>query len=119
MNNYALWITHEMATIYKFTPTGFEERQVHQDGYIDHHNGNLNDRKDKRYEHFYHKIAGELKDANGLFVMGPGVAKLEFCHHCLEHHHDEISKAITHVKTMSTHPSKNEILKEAENYFSF
>lgn len=116
MSYYALWVTHDDATIFKFSLDGVDEKKLKAEDHS-HHSGNRRDRKDKGYEHFYHQIAKSLSDAKELMIMGPGVAKDEFRHHCENHHHASLSKAIVGTQTFTSHPSKNEMLKKAADFF--
>lgn len=117
MSYYALWVTHDAATIFKFSATGVDEKKVEAASSASHHPGNPRDQKDKGYDAFYHKIAKDLTDAKEVMIMGPGVAKDEFRHHCEKHHHPNLAKAIVGTETFTSHPSKSEMLKKAKTFF--
>lgn len=112
MSYYALWVTHGDATIFKFSLDGVDEKKFNAD-----ESHAQKDNKDKGYEKFYHKIATNLSDAKELMIMGPGVAKDEFRHHCENHHHQSLFKAIVGTQTFTSHPSKTEMLKKAGDFF--
>lgn len=117
MSYYALWVTHNDATIFKFSTDGVDEKKLESGSGVSHHTGNPRDNKDKGHEEFYHKIAKSLGDAKELMIMGPGVAKDEFRHHCEKHHHAALAKAIIGTETFTSHPSKSEMLKKAGTFF--
>jgi stalled ribosome rescue protein Dom34 len=109
MSYYALWLDHKQAFVYKFTEKGIEESNFKAE-----YNQPATDQDNQK---FYHSLTQLLNDAKELMIMGPGVAKDEFKHHCEKHHHANLSKHIVGVKTMESHPSKARILEEANSFF--
>jgi stalled ribosome rescue protein Dom34 len=109
MYSYALWLDHKKAYVYKFTEKGIEETSFNA---VEKH-----PRTDQDDQKFYHSLTPMIKDANELLIMGPGVAKDEFKHHCENHHHANLAKKIVGVKTMESHPSKARMLEEANGFF--
>lgn len=110
MSFNALWLDHQNAYIYTFTADGVEEKKLQS-------HGNTHD-KHHVPEKFFHDIANALNGSKELFIMGPGVAKDQFKHHCENHKHNNLAKAIVGVKTMDAHPSKAEMLAKANEFFS-
>jgi stalled ribosome rescue protein Dom34 len=108
MSYYALWVDKQNAYIYKFTSKEVEETQLH------HHVGK--EHSDKS-EFFFHEIAKKLVNAKELLIMGPGIAKDQFKHHCENHHHTNLSKAIVGVESMEAHPTKSMMLSKAQEFF--
>jgi len=104
MAHYALWLDHQYAYIYKFTPTTVEEKTLKSHGHDD-------------ATKFYHTVAQSVKDADELMIMGPGVAKDEFKHHCELGHHGQLAKAIKGVRPMAGHPTKAMMINEAKDFF--
>lgn len=117
MSYYALWIDHQHAYVYKYTAQGVEEVKYEPDNHASHHSHAPSDLKHKESDKFYHKVASNLVDAEELMVMGPGVAKDEFKHHCEKHNHSKLSKAIVGVQTMGSHPTKAMMLQKASEFF--
>jgi stalled ribosome rescue protein Dom34 len=109
MSYYALWLDHKQAFVYKFTEKGIEETSLIAES--KHPKTDIDDQK------FYHSLTPMLDDAKELFIMGPGVAKDEFKHHCEKHHHSKLAKNIVGVKTMESHPTKARMLEEANSFF--
>ena len=106
---YALWLDHKQAFLYKFTEKEIEESNYKADN---HHPSTDSDN-----QKFYHSLTSHVNDAKELLIMGPGVAKDEFKHHCEKHHHANLAKNIVGVKTMESHPSKARMLEEANTIF--
>ncbi len=104
MAHYALWLDHQYAYIYKFTATGLEEKTFKAGS----HDGTAK---------FYHVVAEDLKNADELMIMGPGVAKDEFKHHCELNHHGKLAQAIKGVRPMAAHPTKAMMIHEAKDFF--
>jgi stalled ribosome rescue protein Dom34 len=109
MSYYSLWIDTAHAYVYKFTPNGVEETKIEAHGSKEH----AHESTDK----FYHEVAGKLVNAKELMIMGPGVAKDQFKHHCEDHHHQHLANAIVGVKAMESHPTKAMMLEKAGDFF--
>ncbi len=104
MAHYALWLDHQYAYIYKFTANAVEEKTLKAHGHSD-------------ASKFYHSVAENVKDAEELMIMGPGVAKDEFKHHCELNHHGQLAKSIKGVRPMAGHPTKAMMIHEAKDFF--
>lgn len=106
MSYCALWLDHQNAYIYEFNADGVIEKK------LESHTS-----KDNLPEKFFHEIAQSLVGAKELMIMGPGVAKDQFKHHCEDHHHANLAKAIVGVKVMESHPTKAMMLEKAHEFF--
>ena len=111
MSNYSVWLDHQHAYVYKFDATGMEEMTFKSDFYGGSKENHQADEK------LFHKIAGKLVNADEVAIFGPGTAKDQFKHHCENHHHDKLAKAIVGVKAMEAHPTKAMMLKESSDFF--
>ena len=109
MSYYSLWIDTEHAFVYKFSPNGIEETKVEAHGTKEH--GKIATDK------FYHELAQKLMNAKELVIMGPGIAKDQFKHHCENHHHQNLAKAIVGMKVMQAQPTKAMMLEKASEFF--
>ncbi|MGZ3789291.1 MAG: hypothetical protein ACXVLQ_12255 [Bacteriovorax sp.] len=109
MSYYALWLDHQNAFIYEFTAQGVEEKKLQSHANV-HEKNHVPDR-------FFHEIAEKLGGAEELMIMGPGVAKDQFKHHCENHRHNNLARAIVGVKTMEAHPTKAMMLDKAHEFF--
>lgn len=109
MSYYALWLDHKNAYVYRFTEKGVEEKSFAAES--------KQPRTDKDDQKFYHSLTPLFNDAQELLIMGPGVAKDEFKHHCENHHHSGLAKKIVGCKTMESHPTSAKMLAEANAFF--
>lgn len=110
MSYFALWIDHKHAFVYKFTAEGVEESKFES-------HLSKTDHEHHDASKWFHEVAGKLNGAEELMIMGPGVAKDEFKHHCEKHHHQNLAKAIVGLKAMESHPTKAMMLKSAHEFF--
>lgn len=107
MSYFSVWIDKEHAFIYEFTADAVNESKLSAHGAHD----------DAHREKFYHLVAQKLTGAKEVFLMGPGVAKDQFKHHCEDHHHAQLAKSIVGVKAMEGHPTKAMMLDKAHEFF--
>jgi stalled ribosome rescue protein Dom34 len=117
MTNFALWIDHAHAYVYKFQDGVVEETKFHASEMSIPEEKIGHDNKFNDHNHFYHHIAENLKDVHKLLVMGPGIAKNEFKHHCEKHHHTKLANEIIGLEPMESHPTKMMIIHAAQKYF--
>lgn len=117
MNYKTLWIDHQHAYIFEYT--GKEIREKHYEKKAEP----ISDSPRKfthgkeHLKNFFHGIALNLGEPEQLLILGPGVAKEEFKHHCELHHHTSLAKAIVGIETMRSHPRRSEILKISKNFY--
>jgi stalled ribosome rescue protein Dom34 len=110
MSHATIWIDHHTAHIFEYTADGINEKVVKND---------FHGKMDKEHQKkFYHQVAQELGAPKELFIVGPGTAKDEFKHHCEDHNHNNLKKAIVGVETMKEHPRQSEILAVSRKFFS-
>ncbi len=107
MSYFSVWIDKQHAFIYEFSATDVVETKMEA------HGGHDEAHKEK----FFHSVAQKLGNAKEVFLMGPGVAKDQFKHHCENHHHAKLAQAIVGVKPMEGHPTKAMMLGQASEFF--
>ena len=107
MSYYSVWIDQQHAFIYEYTPAEVIETKLKAHG----------DKDDAHREQFYHAVANKLSSAQEVFLMGPGVGKDQFKHHCEKHHHAHLAKAIVGVQAMDGHPTKAMMQGKAKEFF--
>jgi stalled ribosome rescue protein Dom34 len=130
MNYSALWLDHKHARLFTFKKTNgvlfkepLGEEEFSFDEPVDHHSRHPNDVnhdvKDQNLDKFFHKITDKLEneDFDQLILLGPGTTKSQFKHHCEEHDHKKIYKALVGIETMGSHPTKHEIVETAKVFF--
>jgi stalled ribosome rescue protein Dom34 len=107
MGHTTVWIDHQHTYIFEYTAKGVQEKKLKNDGTDDEH-----------LKKFYHEVAASIGSPDQLLIVGPGTAKDEFRHHCKDHHHPLLEKAIVGTETMKSHPSKSEILTVSRKFFN-
>jgi len=65
---------------------------------------------------FFADVAGELRTASQILLVGPSIAKLQFLHHLRERHR-EIHAKVVGVESVD-HPSDLQLLAHARRFFS-
>ena len=119
MNPYVVWLDSEHAKIFKLLPGGKSEQEVLKSGVRkDHHTGpsNQGSAHHQAEEHFLHDLAGKLKPAVEVLVVGPGIAKSHFKHHLEKHHHSDLLKKVVAFENMD-HPTDGQIVDMAHKFF--
>lgn len=107
MGHTTIWIDHSHSYIFKFSSDKIEEKDLK----------NKSDTDKEHLRKFYHEVATLAGSPDQLLIVGPGMAKDEFKHHCDEHHKSSLGKVIVGVETMKSHPSKPEILEVSRKFF--
>lgn len=73
-----------------------------------------NDRVSLQLRKYYQQIISALKDANSIFVMGPGEAKIEFEKTVKKH--KDIHKRLLKIETAGK-MTKNQMLAQVRNFY--
>lgn len=108
MSHTTVWIDHEKAYIFQYEAQSIKEKTVEGERHAD----------TAHRKKFYHEVATFLGKPDQVLIVGPGTAKDEFRHHCEEHHHTALAKAIVGVETMKERPRKSEILDVSRKFFN-
>ena len=105
MSTYALWLDHEHAKVFHFTPDKLTHFQLkhHQ---AEHHSAK--NQSDLVHKKFFDEIRQKLKGADRLMVMGPGTAKNHFKNY-LDEHDKGLAKKIVAFKTVD-HPTDHQLV---------
>jgi stalled ribosome rescue protein Dom34 len=116
MTDYVVWLDSEKAQLYNLTQTGVRKSHLAKKN-IDHHSHDKKDHShDSNLEHFFKDLATQLRDAEHVLLVGPGMAKLHFKNHLETHHADGLVKKIIGIEN-SDHPTDNQILAEARKFY--
>lgn len=103
--SYAVcWLDTHEAKVFEFKPAKVEKTDLKIK------------REDHDAEHFYHRVAEELKSKGEVLIVGPGVAKTQFMHHLENHKHNDIKKKVVGVESCD-HPTDKQILAIARKFF--
>lgn len=106
MSHITIWIDHGHCFLYEFSADAIKEKKIEGATHPDH----------EHLKKFYHEVATKIGSPDQLLIVGPGVAKDEFRHHC-ESHHPGLAKKIAGTEVMKSHPSEAEILKVSKKFF--
>lgn len=118
MNYKTLWIDHQHAYVFEYNGKKVQEKYYEKKDEIEKTDTPRKFTHAKEHlKNFYHAIALTLGDPEQLLILGPGIAKDEFKHHCELHHHSTLAKAIVGVETMRSNPRKSEILKASKIFY--
>ena len=114
MSAYVVWIDHEHAKIFHLTPKGPEKKELRNKA-INHH---THSKREETHgaDRLFHDLIEELRSAQEVLLVGPGLAKNEFKNHLERHNHKNLAGKIVGVETMS-HPTDNQILEMARKFF--
>lgn len=115
MSSYVVWIDQEHAKIFKFLPGGKTENQSVKRHTHEHHTA-PDQNHQKGHDAFYHDVAGHLKGAQEVLLVGPGLGKDHFKTHLEKHHHAELLKSVIGTVSMD-HPTDPQIVAEARKVF--
>ena len=120
MSHYhaVIWLDHSEAHVFHFTPDEVQKLtaqssnpHVHQ-----HHKRGSNGSGNAKEDHAYFEhIAGLLKGAQEILVVGPAKAKLDLIKHIHKQHQDMVPK-IAGVETLD-HPTDGQLVAYARKYF--
>ena len=120
MSHYhaVVWLDHSEAHVFHFTPEDVQklmaqstELRPHQ-----HHKRGSSGSGNAKEDHAYFEhIAGLLKGAQEILVVGPAKAKLDLIKHIHKHQQDMVSK-IAGVETLD-HPTDGQLVAYARKYF--
>lgn len=113
-----VWLDHSEAHVFHFSPDEVEKltarssiphpHQHHKRGAV----GSGHAQEDHAY---YHHVAGLLKGASEILVVGPASAKLGLIKHIHKHHHELVDKVLG-VESLD-HPTDGQLLAYARKYF--
>ncbi|MCE3011570.1 MAG: hypothetical protein LW878_00745 [Proteobacteria bacterium] len=129
MNYSAIWLDHHHATLFNFhkrngklDTSDLSTESILADEPIENHNRHphdvISDVKDQAQVKFFKKIEKKLEKVNKLLVLGPGIAKSQFVHHCESLDNKAICLAIVGVETLGSHVRDHEIVAKAESFFN-
>ena len=113
-----VWIDHKAAHIFRLNPDAAAESTVHAPHVVHRHPGESGRAKahPDRARRFFQEVARSLADTEGIVVVGPSTAKLDFLRYV--HTHDQLLDGrILGVETVD-HPSDRQIVAYAKQYFS-
>jgi len=120
MSKYvAVWIDHKEARIFEVHPDKVDEHLVAAPHHLHHKHprgpeGVRNHPEDAK--RFFHEVAGSLEGSDGVLVVGPSTAKLDFLRY-LEKHDHAVGPKIVGIETVD-HPTDRQLVAYAKAYFN-
>lgn len=113
-----VWIDHKEARIFRIQPDASTESTVHAPHFVHRHPNESDRSKDHPDDsrRFFQEVAHSLADAEGIIIVGPSSAKLEFLKYVHTHDH-LLEPKIIGIETMD-HPTDKQIVAYAKQYFN-
>ena len=113
-----VWIDQKEARIFHIEPDAATESTVHAPHFIHRHPGGSDRAKDHPDDarRFFQEVAHSLLNAEGIIIVGPSSAKLEFIKYVHKNDH-VLDPKIIGVETMD-HPTDGQIVAYAKQYFN-
>lgn len=116
MANYVVWLDSSLARIFELHPDKVEELHLKRVEFRHHNGAEKSQNAHKNLEKYFHELAGALKEAHEILLVGPGDAKTHFRHHLEAHHHADVNKKIVGVETVD-HPTDGQIVALGKKFF--
>jgi stalled ribosome rescue protein Dom34 len=119
VKDYVVWLDSKNAHIFALRVSGIE-KTILKKREFDHHRRHKNDkRSDSNAEHYYRDLAEQVKDADQLLIMGPGLAKNRFKDHLTTHEANTLAKKIIGLERIESfeHQTEKQMLAKARKFF--
>jgi stalled ribosome rescue protein Dom34 len=114
MSAYVVWIDMDLAKVFRIQLGGPSTRLIRRRE-IKHHTSS-DPKNHKDCEKFFHEVAGALRGAEEILLVGPGLAKEHFRAHLDRHHHTDLADRVVGTET-SDHLSDARILELSRAFF--
>ena len=115
VHHCAVWVDHHEARIFKFDGDSVEQTDVRPVKHADHHI-HRDAEKHPDDAKFFHDVAGALREAGSVLVLGPSTAKLGLIRH-LHAHDKDVDAKVVGVETVD-HPTNPQLVAYAKSYFA-
>lgn len=120
MSHYhaVVWIDHQKATVWQFTPTEQEGTVVHAHGQQRVHSrkSTHGGHKSAADHQFFDEVARALAGTHEILIIGPAQTKQEFAGY-LREKHAPLGRSIVAVEN-ADHPTDPEVLAYARRHFT-
>ncbi len=121
MKDYIIWLDSESAHVFALNSSGEGvEKSVVKKNDADHHNRHKKDQhQDSHAEPYYRDLAAQLKDADKMLLIGPGLAKNHFRDHLNTHQAHTLAKKVIGLENFEgfEHKTENQMMAEAHKFF--
>lgn len=119
MKNFVVWLDSKNAHVFAMKTTGMEKTIVSKNE-IDHHTRHKKDKhKDSNADHYFTDLAKNLKGADQVLLMGPGLAKNHFKDHLTTHQANTLAKKIIGLEKIESfeHKTEKQMMAQAHKFF--
>lgn len=119
MNTFVVWMDSKRAHIFNLKSAGIDKSTINKIEQ-DHHTRHKNDkRSDSSSAHYYRDLAAQLKGADQLLIIGPGLAKKHFKDHLTTHLASTLGKKIKGIENFESfeHTTENQLIAKAHKFF--
>ncbi|MDR3608323.1 MAG: hypothetical protein P4M08_13215 [Oligoflexia bacterium] len=118
MTPYVVWLDLGEAKIFKLIPNETEKKRMRLHGHkhFKHPFGKHEAHHHPDTNRFFGEICEELKDASELLIIGPGEGKTLFKGYLEKHFKSGLATKVIGLETVD-HPTENQVLERARNFF--
>jgi stalled ribosome rescue protein Dom34 len=114
MKTYVVWMDTNEARVYKVAPVPREVKRLARHE-IRHHTA-VDVERHKDLAKYFSALAGDLRDADEVLLIGPGPAKEKFRRFLEERHAQDLGRRIVGTETVD-HPTEAEMLAQSRRFF--
>jgi len=119
MNDFVVWLDSKSAHVFAFKVSGVVKSVVKKVE-KEHHGENPKDQHhDEEALHYYKNLALELKGADKLLLIGPGLAKTHFQSHLQSHDMHTLASKVIGLENFESfeHKSEKQLLAAARKFY--
>jgi stalled ribosome rescue protein Dom34 len=120
MKDFVVWLDSKSAHIFALKASGIEKSVVNKDN-KDLHKRHKNDQhQDSHTKPFFKDVVNEIKDAERLLIMGPGLAKNHLQDYIKEHQPHTLAKNIVGLESLDSfeHETEKQMFAAVRNFFA-
>ena len=117
MSNYVVWIDTDHAQLFELHEDAATHKESLKRHEVRHHHRAEKEKLHHQHsDHFFHEVAGHLREANQILLIGPGNAKKLFQGHLRDHHHATLMNKVIGMETCD-HPTDGQIVAFGKKFF--
>lgn len=115
----AVWMDHKEARVFHIQSDTVEQLTIAAPNHNIHHKHPKGPEGAREHpddaKRFFHEVARSLEGTDGVLIVGPSTAKLDFIRYVHKHDHP-LEQRILGVETVD-HPSDGQLVAYAKKYF--
>ncbi|MFN7728731.1 MAG: hypothetical protein ACK5P7_06220 [Bdellovibrio sp.] len=118
MKTYVVWLNSKNAQIFRLDPAGVDKLTVTKKVKESRHPQYVED-KDLGSSEFYRDVTTNLKEADQILLIGPGLAKNHFQTYLTTHQTHTLAKKVVGLEKFESdkHKSDKQLLARAHKFF--